>query len=67
MWDTVLCTCDSKQQEMALVHNIMPTHYHSQSDVKQGKIPDADSCFHELTTSHPNTRQSGLFFNKYEC
>ena len=36
-------------------------------DATQGKIPELDSFFHQLTPSHPNMKQlSGQFFNKYE-
>ena len=54
---------------MAVVKMVykMPScaHYHSKSDTNQGKMPEALSFYHLLTTSHSNTKQlSGLFFLK---
>ena len=42
------------------------THYCAQRNTKQEKIPEPDSFFHQLTTSHPKAKQrSGLVFNKF--
>ena len=52
---------------MVKVLNRSPPAPQPFTDTMQEEISEANSFFHQLTTSHPNTKQlSGLFFKKCE-
>lgn len=65
----------SIREHLFLCHNCLGviyevcyrTCFESPSDIKKRKIPEAASCYQQLTTCHPKAREcSGLFFAKCE-